>query len=175
VYRIPLLRQAQTAGVAGAQPLVPGREQSPRMLRAARTARAEGAAHLDFCCIPRSSCRRKSDISGTRGIFERLYEHLGSVSRSFRPGARMNLKEFHASFRSRLAKRYRTALGRGFPIRPPVKKWSGPDDPHQGRTASTGKSGTRKSCLAIPEWTSSSTGQRETPIADARTTRSSRW
>jgi hypothetical protein len=100
-YRMPLLRQAANRLVAPAlNSLAPAESNLSAMLRAARGARAEGAAHLEFALhsselMPGGSptFRNASDIERLYDRLEILFEYLSTWCRG------MTLKEFHAWFR----------------------------------------------------------------------------
>jgi len=101
VYRIPLLRQTANRLVSPAlNHLCPGENKLPGVLRAARAARADGAAHAEFTLhssefMPGGSptFRNASDIERLYDDLEILFEELSTWCRG------MTLKEFDASFR----------------------------------------------------------------------------
>jgi hypothetical protein len=69
------------------------------MLRATRTARAEGAAHLDFTLHSSELMPGGSPTFRNASDIERLYEHLEIVFGELSTWCRgMTLKEFHAWF-----------------------------------------------------------------------------
>ena len=102
VYRIPLLRQAANRLVSPAlNHLCPAESNLRGMLRAARGARTDGAAHLDFSLhsselMPGGSpnFREATDIEHLYDDLEILFEELSTWCRG------MTLKEFHASLRN---------------------------------------------------------------------------
>jgi hypothetical protein len=70
------------------------------MLRAARGARAEGAAHLDFTLHSSELMPGGSPKFHNVTAIERLYEHLETLFEELSTWCRgRTLKEFHASFR----------------------------------------------------------------------------
>jgi hypothetical protein len=113
VYRIPLLRQAANRLVSPAlNHLCPAESNLRGMLRAARTARTEGAVHLDFTLhsselMPGGSpsFRNARDIERMYEDVEILFEELSAWCRG------ITLKEFHAWFGSRQAGRDRATRG----------------------------------------------------------------
>jgi len=100
-YRIPVLRQAANRLVSPAlDHLCPAESNLPGMLRAARGARVESAAHAEFTLhsselMPGGSpkFRKSTDIERLYGHLEILFEELSTWCRG------MTLKEFHARFR----------------------------------------------------------------------------
>jgi hypothetical protein len=100
-YRVPLLRQAANKLVSPALNWVaPAESNLSAMLRAARGARAGGAAHIEFALhsselMPGGSptFRNASDIERLYDRLEILFEYLSTWCRG------MTLKEFHAWFR----------------------------------------------------------------------------
>lgn len=113
VYRVPLLRQTANRLVSPALDHVcPTESNLSGMLRAARGARAEGAAHTAFTLhsselMPGGSpkFRNATDIERLYEDVEILFEDLSTWCRG------MALKEFHAWFGSRRAKRHRALHG----------------------------------------------------------------
>jgi hypothetical protein len=100
VYRIPLLRQTANRLVSPAlNHLCPAESNLRGMLRATRTARAEGAAHLDFTLHSSELMPGGSPTFRNASDIERLYEHLEIVFGELSTWCRgMTLKEFHAWF-----------------------------------------------------------------------------
>ncbi len=101
VYRIPLLRQMANRLVSPAlNHLCPAESNLRGMLRAARTARAEGAAHVDFSLHSSELMPGGSPTFRNAWDIERLYEHLEILFEELSTWCRgMSLKDFHASFR----------------------------------------------------------------------------
>jgi len=101
VYRVPLLRQAANRLASPALNHVCPTESNLRgMLRAARAARVEGAAHTEFTLhsselMPGGSpaFRDTRDIERLYGNLEILFEEISAWCRG------MTLKEFHVSLR----------------------------------------------------------------------------
>ena len=118
-YRTPLLRQAANRLVSPALNwLAPAESNLSAMLRAARGARAEDAAHLEFALhsselMPGGSptFRDEWDIERLYDRLEMLFEYLSTWCRG------MTLKEFHAWFRESLGQattiHARSAPGQG--------------------------------------------------------------
>jgi hypothetical protein len=106
VYRVPLLRQAANRLWSPAlNHLCPAESNLRGMLRAARTARAQGAAHVEFSLhsselMPGGSptFRGASDIERLYECLEILFDELSSWCRG------MTLKQFHAGFAESLGK-----------------------------------------------------------------------
>jgi hypothetical protein len=109
VYRIPLLRQAANRLVSPAlNHLCPAESDLRGMLRAARGARDEGAAHVEFSLhsselMPGGSPTfpSASDIARLYADLEILFEELSAWCRG------MTLRDFHVWFRNRRAERER--------------------------------------------------------------------
>ena len=100
VYRIPLLRQTANRLVSPAlNHLCPAENGLGGMLRAARAARADGAAHTEFTLHSSEFMPGGSPTFRNGSDIERLYENLeilfGELS-TWCSG--MTLKEFHARF-----------------------------------------------------------------------------
>ncbi len=102
VYRIPLLRQAANRLVSPAlNHLCPAESNLRGVLRAARGARAEGAAHLDFTLHSSELMPGGSPKFRDATDIERLYEDLEILFEELSTWCRgMTLKEFHASFKN---------------------------------------------------------------------------
>ena len=100
VYRIPLLRQTANRLVSPAlNHLCPAESNLRGMLRATRTARAEGAAHLDFSLHSSELMPGGSPTFRNASDIERLYENLEILFEELSTWCRgMTLKEFHARF-----------------------------------------------------------------------------
>ena len=113
VYRIPLLRQTANRLVSTAlNHLCPAESTLRGMLRAARTARAEGAVHLDFTLHSSELMPGGSPTFRDASDIERLYEDLEILFEELSAWCRgMTLKEFHAWFGSRQAGRDRATRG----------------------------------------------------------------
>jgi hypothetical protein len=101
VYRIPLLRQTANRLVSPAlNHLCPAENKLPRMLRAARAARADGAAHAEFTLHSSEFMPGGSPTFRNASDIERLYEDLEILFEELSTWCRgMTLKEFDASFR----------------------------------------------------------------------------
>lgn len=101
MYRVPLLRRAANRMSRGLSWLCPAESDLDAMLRAARGARADGAAHLEFMLHSSELMPGGSPSFRTRSAIERLYEDLemlfGELS-AWCSGA--TLKEFHAMART---------------------------------------------------------------------------
>jgi len=100
VYRVPLLRQAANRLLSPAlNHLCPAESNLRGMLRATRTARAEGAAHLDFTLHSSELMPGGSPTFRNASDIERLYENLEILFEELSTWCRgMTLKEFHARF-----------------------------------------------------------------------------
>jgi len=106
VYRVPLLRQATNRLWSPAlNHLCPAESNLRGMLRAARTARAQGAAHVEFSLhsselMPGGSpkFRNAADVERLYECLEILFEDLSGWCRG------MTLQQFHAWFGESLGK-----------------------------------------------------------------------
>jgi hypothetical protein len=100
VYRIPLLRPAANRLVSRALNHLCAAESNLRgMLRAARTARADGAAHAEFTLHSSEFMPGGSPTFRSASDIERLYEDLEILFEELSTWCRgMTLKEFHARF-----------------------------------------------------------------------------
>jgi hypothetical protein len=99
-YRIPLLRQAAHRLVSPAfNWLAPAESKLSAMLRAARGARAEGAAHMEFALHSSELMPGGSPTFRNASDIERLYDHLEILFEELSTWCcGMTLKEFHAWF-----------------------------------------------------------------------------
>jgi len=100
VYRIPLLRQAANRLVSPAFSwLAPAESKLSAMLRAARGARAEGAAHTEFALHSSELMPGGSPTFRNASDIERLYERLEILFEELSTWCcGMTLNEFHAWF-----------------------------------------------------------------------------
>jgi len=116
VYRIPLLRQTANRLVSPAlNHLCPAESNLRGMLRAARTARREAAAHLDFSLHSSELMPGGSPTFRSASHIERLYEHLEILFEELSTWCRgMTLKEFHAWFGSSVDQAATSGLGDSF-------------------------------------------------------------
>ena len=101
VYRIPVLRQiANRLGSPALDHLCPAESNLGGMLRAARAARAQGAAHAVFSLHSSELMPGGSPTFRNATDIERLYEHLQILFEELCSWCRgMTLMEFHAWFR----------------------------------------------------------------------------
>ena len=101
VYRIPLLRQATNRLASPAlNHLCPAESNLRGMLRAARSARADGAAHVEFTLHSSEFMPGGSPTFWSASDIERLYEHLEILFEELSTWSRgMTLKDFHSWFR----------------------------------------------------------------------------
>jgi hypothetical protein len=109
VYQTPLLRQTTNRLISPALNHVCPTESNLRgMLRAARGARAEGAAHVEFTLHSSELMPAGSPSFRNAMDIERLYEDLEILFEELFTWCRgMTLKEFHVWFRNRRADRDR--------------------------------------------------------------------
>jgi len=100
VYRIPLLRQTANRLVSPAlNHLCPAENGLGGLLRAARAARADGAAHTEFTLHSSEFMPGGSPTFRNRSDIERLYENLEILFEELSTWCSgMTLKEFHARF-----------------------------------------------------------------------------
>ncbi|HKC53013.1 MAG TPA: deacetylase [Burkholderiales bacterium] len=100
VYRIPLLRQTANRLVSPAlNHLCPAENGLGGLLRAARAARADGAAHTEFTLHSSEFMPGGSPTFRNGSDIERLYEDLEILFGELSTWCRgMTLKEFHARF-----------------------------------------------------------------------------
>jgi hypothetical protein len=100
VYRIPLLRQTANRLVSPAlNHLCPAENALGGLLRAARAARADGAAHTEFTLHSSEFMPGGSPTFRNRSDIERLYENLEILFEELSTWCSgMTLKEFHARF-----------------------------------------------------------------------------
>lgn len=100
VYHIPLLRQAANRLVSPALNwLIPAMSSLSAMLRAARAAQAEGAAHVEFMLHSSELMPAGSPTFRNASDIERLYEHLEILFEDLSAWCcGVTLKEFHARF-----------------------------------------------------------------------------
>ena len=98
VYRVPLLRQVSNRLVSPAlNHLCPAESNLRGMLRAARAARADGAAHAEFTLHSSELMPGGSPTFRSASDIERLYEHLEILFEELSTWCRgMTLKKFHA-------------------------------------------------------------------------------
>jgi hypothetical protein len=116
VYRIPLLRQTANRLVSPAlNHLCPAESNLRGMLRAARGARAEGAAHLDFTLHSSELMPGGSPKFHDSTDIERLYDDLEILFGELSTWCRgMTLKEFHASFSESMREAASSGFGDSF-------------------------------------------------------------
>ena len=100
VYRIPLLRQTANRLVSPAlNHLCPAENGLGGLLRAARAARADGAAHTEFTLHSSEFMPGGSPTFRNRSDIERLYENLEILFEELSTWCSgMTLREFHARF-----------------------------------------------------------------------------
>ena len=116
VYRIPLLRQTANRLVSPAfNHVCPTESRLSGMLRAARGARAQGAAHTAFTLHSSELMPGGSPTFRTAWDIERLYAHLEILFEELSTWCRgMTLKEFHAWFSESTRQAASSGLGDSF-------------------------------------------------------------
>ena len=116
VYRIPLLRQAANRMVSPAlNHLCPAESNLRGMLRAARGARAGGAAHVEFSLHSSELMPGGSPTFQSASDIERLYEHLEILFEDLSPWCRgVTLKAFYSQYSEPLRRAASGASDGGF-------------------------------------------------------------
>jgi hypothetical protein len=116
VYGIPLLRQTANRLVSPAlNHLCPAENKLRGVLRAARAARADGAAHAEFTLHSSEFMPGGSPTFRNASDIERLYEDLEILFEELSTWCRgMTLKEFYASFSESVRKAASSGFGDSF-------------------------------------------------------------
>ena len=103
-YRIPLLRRAANRLSPGLSWLSPAESNLAQMQAAARQARAESAAHVEFMLHSSELMPGGSPSFRDASAIERLYENLEVLFAELATWCRgMTLQEFAAQYSSRAA------------------------------------------------------------------------